>query len=152
MTEKAPCQFGEHEPGVVYRDRHCAFGVAERDGKLALVRVERDGEAAYFDLPGGALDEGEDEKTALVREFGEETGLKVTPAGLITRADQFMTKTDGEKVNNRSGLYGVTVAGEDAELKIEDDHTLVWLEPEQALRRLRHDSHAWAGARWLRRS
>src|SRR5207253_2352840 len=127
MTEKAPCQFGEHEPGVVYRDRHCAFGIAERDGKLALARIQRDGEDPYFDLPGGALDEGEDEKAALAREFGEETGLKVTPGRLITRADQFMTKSDGEKVNNRSGLYRVNIQGEDPELKIEDDHELVWL-------------------------
>jgi 8-oxo-dGTP diphosphatase len=151
MTEKAPCQFGEHEPGVVYRDRHCAFGVADRDGKVAVVRVERNGEGAYFDLPGGALDEGEDELNALVREFGEETGLRVAPGRLLTRADQFMTKTDGQKVNNRSGLYRAMVAGEAPDLKIEDDHSLVWLAPEEALRRLRHDSHAWAVACWLRR-
>jgi 8-oxo-dGTP diphosphatase len=151
MTEKAPCQFGEHEPGVVYRDRHCAFGVAEREGRLALVRVQRAGEEPYFDLPGGALDEGEDEAAALVREFGEETGLKVSPGPLITRADQFMTKSDGQKLNNRSGLYRARIVGEDPGLKIEEDHTLVWLPPEEALQRLRHDSHAWAVACWLRR-
>ena len=151
MTQKAPLQFGEHEPGVVYRDRHCAFGVAERGGKLAVVRIVKDGEAPYFDLPGGALDEGEDEPTALVREFGEETGLKVRPAGLMCRADQYMTKSDGEKVNNRSGLYRAGVLGEDPSLKTEADHELVWLEPEEALKRLRHDSHAWAVACWLRR-
>jgi 8-oxo-dGTP diphosphatase len=43
------------------------------------------------------------------------------------------------------------VAGEAPDLKIEDDHSLVWLAPEEALRRLRHDSHAWAVACWLRR-
>ena len=151
MTEKAPCQFGEHEPGVVYRDRHCAFGVAEREGRLALVRVQRAGVEPYFDLPGGALDEGEDEAAALVREFGEETGLKVSPGPLITRADQFMTKSDGQKLNNRSGLYRARIVGEDPGLKIEEDHTLVWLPPEEALQRLRHDSHASAVACWLRR-
>ena len=151
MTQKAPLQFGVHEPGVVYRDRPCAFGVAESGGKIAVVRVVRNGEAAYYDLPGGALDDGEDEARALVREFGEETGLKVRPAGLMCRADQYMTKSDGEQVNNRSGLYRVEVVGEDPALKVEDDHELVWLKPETALRRLRHDSHAWAVACWLRR-
>jgi 8-oxo-dGTP diphosphatase len=151
VTQKAPLQFGEHEPGVVYRDRHCAFGVAERDGKLALVRIERNGEAAYFDLPGGALDEGEDEPRALAREFGEETGLKVRAQALLCRADQYMTKSDGEKVNNRSGLYRAALLGEDASLKTEADHELVWLAPEEAVRRLRHDSHAWAIACHMRR-
>ena len=69
----------------------------------------------------------------------------------MCRADQYMTKSDGEKVNNRSGLYRAEVAGDDPSLKTEDDHELIWLEPADALRRLRHDSHAWAVACWLRR-
>jgi 8-oxo-dGTP diphosphatase len=40
--------------------------------------------------------------------------------------------------------------GEDAGLKIEDDHTLIWLPPVEALARLRHDAHAWAVSAWLR--
>ena len=150
MTTPAPLQFGHAEPGHDYRDRPAAFGVAVRDGEIALVKVTRKGEAAYFDLPGGALDPGEDDAAALAREFGEETGLVVAAGPLLIRADQFMVKTDGERVNNRSGVYVATLAGEDAALKIEDDHELVWKLPEAALRALRHDSHAWAVACWMR--
>ncbi len=35
-------------------------------------------------------------------------------------------------------------------LKVEADHELVWITPHDALRRLRHDAHAWAVAAWLR--
>jgi 8-oxo-dGTP diphosphatase len=150
VTQKAPLQFGEHEPGVVYRDRHCAFGVAERDGKLALVCVRRDGRE-MLDLPGGALDEGEDEPGALAREFAEETGLKVRVAGLLCRADQYVTKSDGEKVNNRAGFYHVVVEADAPELKKEANHELVWLSPQEAVARLRHDSQAWAAACHMRR-
>ena len=41
-------------------------------------------------------------------------------------------------------------AGEDAALKIEDDHRLVWLDPHEAVVRLDRESHAWAVAAWLR--
>ncbi len=152
MTKPAPLQFGTHEEGVVYADRPAAFGVASRGTRIALVQVSKPGFEPWIDLPGGAIDPGETEPQALVREFGEETGLVARPAGLITRADQYFRKTDGAPVNNRSFIYCAEVVGEDASLKIEEDHELVWLEPQEAVRRLRHDSHAWGVLAWLRRS
>jgi 8-oxo-dGTP diphosphatase len=150
MTGHAPLQFGRPEPGVVYRDRPAAFGVASRDGRIALVEVIKPGLDPWFDLPGGALDPGESEQAALAREFGEETGLVVHVGPLITRADQFFRKTDGDPVNNRGAIFRVAVTGENPVLKIEADHTLVWLEPFEAMRRLRHDSHAWGVLCWIR--
>ena len=152
MSGAEALQFGEAESGVVYTDRPAAFGIAERDGRIALVRVTKPSMAPWFDLPGGALDPGEDDAAALVREFGEETGLKVRAGALVARADQLFHKSDGEAVNNRSGVYEAELVGEDPALKIEDDHELVWLEPHRALTLLRHDSHAWAVLAWLRAS
>lgn len=68
----------------------------------------------------------------------------------IARADQFMVKTDGQAVNNRSGFYEATIFGEAPEFKVEPDHTLEWWEAPDALRALRHGSHAWAVAAWMR--
>ena len=143
-------QFGARDPGLDYADRPCAYGVALGEGgRIALVHVTKP-EGSWYDLPGGAIDPGEDELQALVREFGEETGLVVRPGALVTRALQYMLMIDGSPVNNRSGLYAVEVAGSDVALKIEHDHELVWFEPFEALTRLRHDSHAWAVTAWLR--
>ena len=130
--------------------RPAAFGIAQVNGQVALVRIDTDTGETWWDLPGGALDPGEDETTALVREFGEETGLKVTVGARIAEAAQYFAKSDGRAVNNHGGLYEVIVEGEDRALKVEDDHTLVWLDPLVALRLLRHDSHAWALTCWLR--
>ncbi len=152
MTNPAPLQFGQPEPGVVYRDRPAAFGVAIRERRLAAVRVTKPGHAPWFDLPGGALDPGESEDQALAREFGEETGLIVRAGAPLIRADQYFRKTDGEAVNNRTVIVRVEVLGESQALKIEDDHELVWMDPERAARQLRHDSHAWAVLAWLRAS
>lgn len=147
---EGPLQFGWRRPGLDYSDRPCAYGVAARDdGSIALVKVTRP-EASWWDLPGGALDPGEHETQALVREFGEETGLKVGPGRLLARANQYMVKTDGRPANNLSALFEVQVVGSDPALKIEPDHELQWLNAVEALKRLRHDSHAWAVAAWMR--
>lgn len=144
-------QFGEPEPGLDHKDRPCAFGVAVRWGRLAVVHVGLPGEDRHYDLPGGAIDGEETEAEALVREYGEETGLVVEPRAVIARADQFtVKKKSGRAVNNRSAFFDAEVVGRAPNLKIEADHTLVWLRPEYALRHLRHPSHAYAVATWLR--
>ena len=146
----APLQFGDPQPGVKYRDRPAAFGVAEKSGRLALVRVLREDTEPYFDLPGGAIDHGESEARALAREFGEETGLIVRPGPVLARADQYSTDADGVAVNNRSLIYVAEIEGFDRRLQVEPTHQLTWLEPDEALRCVRLDSHAWAIAGWLR--
>jgi 8-oxo-dGTP diphosphatase len=144
-------QFGDPEAGRVYGDRPAAFGIARRGEAIALVRVEKAGHPAWLDLPGGAIDPGETEAQALVREFGEETGLRVRPGAAFARADQLFVNTEGAAFNNRAGFWTVSVESEAPALKIEEDHTLVWIEPHAAVAALRHDAHAWAVAAWLRR-
>lgn len=145
-------QFGEPQAGLDYRDRPAAFGIAERDGAVALVLIEKPGLPGWFDLPGGAIDPGEDGLAAVAREFGEETGLAIRPEPRpFARAGQYFLNTDGTPFNNLAEFFEVMVEGEAPQLKIEADHTLVWLEPAQALVSLRHDAHAWALAAWLRR-
>ncbi len=143
-------QFGEPAPGLDYLLRPTAFGLAVRDGRLACVRVDR-GPASYFDLPGGAIDGTETEAEALVREFVEETGLTVAPKIRLGEAAQYFRKSDGSPVNNLAGFWTARILSEDPAAKVEADHELVWLAPEFALARLRHDAHAWAVAAWLRR-
>lgn len=143
-------QFGVRNPILDYRRRATAFGVAERDGLIACVRVERPG-GAYFDLPGGGVDGEESEVQALVREFVEETGLSIAPLNRIAEASQFFRRSTEEPVNNVGGFWTATITAENPESKQEEDHTLVWLDPTFAISRLRHDSHAWAVAVWLRR-
>lgn len=143
-------QFGQPEPGVVYRPRPAAFGIVTRGELIGLVRVRPAEGGDWLDLPGGAVDPGEDELAALVREFGEEAGLKIEPGAELVRVAQYFRKKGDEPVNNQGGVYAVAETGADPSLKIEADHELVWMDPSQAVVRLRHDSHAWAVASWLR--
>ena len=143
-------QFGQPRPGLVYRDRPSAYGIAVHAGEVALVRVVLQGRDPFYDLPGGGLDDGETESQGLTREFGEETGLVVRPGRLIARARQYMISTHDEPFNSLAAFYETAILGADDALKIEDSHTLVWRPAHAALTLLRHDGHAWALAAWLR--
>jgi len=144
-------QFGRADPGVDYADRPAAFGVVEQDGRIACVRVTTRKGHSWLDLPGGALDPGEDEAEALVREFGEETGLEIEAGEVFARAAQRFRLSAGQPVNNRCAFFTAEVRGYDPTAKCEDDHELVWTHPHEALASLRHEAHAWAVTAWLRR-
>ena len=116
---------------------------------LACVLIDR-GEGSYLDLPGGAVDGDETEEQALVREFLEETGMTVRPLTRIAEASQYFRKTDGRPINNTGGFWIAEQLSLDPGAKVEADHDLVWLDPHEALARLRHEAHAWAVAVWLR--
>jgi 8-oxo-dGTP diphosphatase len=141
-------QFGRPEAGVAYRDRPTAFGLVFHDQKLACVRVTRD--IPYHDLPGGAVEAGETEEQALIREFIEETGMTVRPVRRLTVAGQYFRKSDGAPINNTGGIWIAEMISIDPLAKVETDHELVWLHVHTALAELRHDAHAWAVAKWLR--
>ena len=146
-------QFGAPEPGRAYPDRPAAFVVLEHDGRIACVRVAFRRDGPKIDLPGGGLDAGETAAHAAARECGEEAGLKVEILGEpFARADHFFVNDQGKSNNTRGVFFAGRLMGEDPALKIEDDHTLLWLEPMAALKALDRDSHAWAVAAWLRRA
>lgn len=143
-------QFGTAAPGAPYRDRPAAFGIAVQVGGIVLVRITKPGLAPWLDLPGGALEAGESAKQALVREFGEETGLKDRAGLQITMADQFFINTMGDRFNNRAVFFEALIEARAPRLKTESDHETICLTADEALRGLRHDAHAWAVAAWLR--
>jgi 8-oxo-dGTP diphosphatase len=144
-------QFGAPEPGHAYPDRPAAFGILVRGEEIALVEVTTPGKPLWRDLPGGGIDPGESPEEAVVREFGEETGLKVAPGETFLRADQFFINGDGDRFNVRGVFMTATLLGEDEHLKVEDDHQLIWRTPLEAIRIVRREAHAWAIATWLRR-
>jgi 8-oxo-dGTP diphosphatase len=142
-------QFGTVREGVRYRQRTGAYGFLIRDGKIACARVGY-GEPYIYDLPGGGVDPGETPEIAVVREFIEETGLEVAVVTAAGQTAQYFVMEDGEPVNNLAHFYEVRLLAEAPERKVEPDHELVWLDPLEALLKLRHDGYAYALMKWLR--
>ena len=143
-------QFGAPEPGRAYPDRPAAFGIALREGRLAIARITGPRVGVVYDLPGGGVDAGESVAQAMVREFGEEVGLRVEAGPELVRGDQYFNNPEGAAFNVRGVFLAATVTAEAHGLKIEDDHELVWLEPVEAMKLMRREAHAWAIAAWLR--
>lgn len=143
-------QFGRPEPGRDYPDRPAAFVVVEHASKVAVVRVALSNGAERVDLPGGGIEAGETPAEAAARECGEEAGLRIAVDGRIVCADHFFVNESGRANNTRGQFFAAHLIAEAPELKVEADHSLVWLDPLEALRTVSREAHAWALAAWLR--
>ena len=114
-----------------------------KDGKIFLGLRDRDRESVYpglWGIPGGGIEEGEDQRSALNREIKEETGIDITPypAELIERArdvGEKKLKGTGERVlcEMEFYTYKVVVAektASESKITLEDEHTEYrWFDP-----------------------
>ncbi len=141
-------QFGQTKPGLSYQERASVYGLGVARGLIAVARIGAPEGPFEYDLPGGGIEAGEDEATALAREFLEEVGLAVRTPVLILRAGQFWIN-QGAARNSLSAFYAVALAKEPI-APTEPDHALVWMAPLEAIRAMRHEAHAWAITLWLR--
>ncbi len=93
------------ESGLKLIERHAARGIVVRGETILLLYTER-----YHDysLPGGGIDEGEDEVTCLIRELEEETGAQgVRNVKPFARYDEYRPwyKSDADVIYMISYCY-----------------------------------------------
>lgn len=94
------------------RIRIGAYGVCLRDGEVLLARfVVRAGSTAYWTLPGGGVEHGEDPFDGVVREFREETGYDVAVEGLLGVDTRLRLTEHGTSLHNLGIFYRVSVVG-----------------------------------------
>lgn len=141
-------QFGRTQPGQTYKERPSVYGLCQRsDAKIAVVRVGAAAPYAFY-LPGGNIQSGESEPEALIRCFDEETGLTVWPMRQLGRAGQFAIGRDGP-ANSLCSFFEVELTATDGEPS-DTEHRLIWMTVDDALLKMRHDSHAWFILSWDR--
>ncbi|WP_018658192.1 NUDIX hydrolase [Actinomadura flavalba] len=95
----------------------CA-GAVVRDGHGRVLLILRGHEPARgtWSIPGGRVEPGEDDRTAVIRELREETGLTVEPgalAGTVERAEPGVVYEIHDYVATVTG--GVLTPGDDAD-------------------------------------
>ncbi|WP_370970785.1 NUDIX hydrolase [Amycolatopsis sp. cg9] len=70
--------------GLTSTTIRCVGGIAFDDhGRLLLIRRRNDPGSGQWSLPGGRVEPGETDETAVIRELREETGLDVIPGTVI---------------------------------------------------------------------
>ncbi len=140
-----PRQVGEVEI-TQYRLREAVRGIVfDTNDKIALLYVSRD---AYYKLPGGGVEQGEDFKIALRRECLEEIGCEVSVLMPVGYTEEYW-KEDGER--QLSYCFTATVEGEKGnpvltESEIDLGFKTLWVTVPEAIVLLRNcqPSH-WEG-------
>ncbi len=108
--------------------------VLVRDGRvLAAKRAAHKREGGLWELPGGKVEPGEDDATALIRELGEELGVIVTVGAALGESEHAY----GHGVVRLVALHCTLVTGEPTPL---DHEALCWLGPHEL------ESVPWAPA------
>jgi 8-oxo-dGTP diphosphatase len=110
-----------------------AYGLTHDDGgRVLLARgSERSDSPGVWSLPGGGVEQGEHPDLAVIREFAEETGLRVEVAGLRqVTADIFRLPLADARLHTDRLIYDVVVRG--GTLRAEQDGTtdlVAWADP-----------------------
>jgi len=66
----------------------CVGAIVHDEGRLLLVRRANPPAAGTWTIPGGKVEPGEDDTTAVVREVAEETGLTVEVGRLVGEVER----------------------------------------------------------------
>lgn len=137
--------FGTPQPGLKYRDRPGAYGIAfDGQGRAAVVYCERKG---YF-LLGGGMEPGEDETDCVRREALEETGYAVTVGEKVCVGEEYTTDSKGEPFHPIGHVYLAELGGKTSE-PAETDHHLTWLPVEEFQKTTFLRYQSWAmGVAW----
>ena len=140
-TDETPVPiFGQPRPGEIYVERPGAYAlIADETGRVAVIRNEH---GRYF-LPGGGIEPGESLELALRREVLEECGRHVDEVQWLCAADEYVVTDEVTRCYLKRGTFFAATLHAEPIVPPEEGTELHWLNPADAVRRLRHPSQAW---------
>ena len=148
----------DYNPEWPHSTRPSVRGIILRDGKLALVHC---GKFDYYMFPGGGIENGETHEETLIREVKEESGLVVIPETIRAFGSALRLSKSGHLENTvfeQENYYYLCEAQDEIAApefdvhEIEEQYSLVFLTPEEAVRRNRTNDHGEEnGGVWIER-
>ena len=133
-------EFGTKIAGKEYLKRPGAYAVLiNAQGEIGLVQNPK----GYF-LVGGGIEGDETPEEALHREVLEEIGMSIELGEKIGVATQHIYVPEVDVYVTKEGHFYKATLLETVSQDSEDTHELKWLEPQDALKNILHESHRWA--------
>lgn len=130
-------KFGNYNPEAEYRQRPGAYAIIlNPDRRFAAVKADD-----KLFLPGGGIDPGESSEEALIREVREECAREVMIVRPLCSGIQYFVSRTGEHWEFQCSYFEAQFGGQ---LDNEPEHTLHWLDVEEADKLLAHQVHGWA--------
>ena len=134
--------FGEKLDNVEYMDRRGVYGVVlNKNGKIATIKTS----GGYF-LPGGGIENIENHKECLEREFMEETGYEIEVEKYIGQSALYHISRSGQYIYGIGNFYFVSLKNKTCS-EIEKDHEMLWMEPNECIKSLFLEHQVWAIAK-----
>jgi len=113
-------------------------------GHFALIRTPRG-----FYLPGGGIEAGETPAQAIKREATEESGLILEARTLLGNAVEIVYSAEENVCFEKRCVFIEAEVLSQIPLH-ESDHDLIWVDLDQAISVLSHESHRWVLRRYAR--
>ena len=136
-------KFGEKVDGAEYKKRPGCYGVIVEDGRIGVIKPED--YDTYF-LPGGGIDEGEEERETLRREAMEEIGREIEILGKIGEAQEYVySKAEKKYILKECHFYRFALRGAH---KRESKYELVWIGADE-LEKMHFESYRWIAEKQL---
>lgn len=138
--------FGQQQDGVTYQKRLGVYAVVPDPSHEKIILVQAPN-GAWF-LPGGEIEAGEDQLTALARELVEELGFKAEFGRFYGQADEYFYSSHRDKhFYNPAFIYQVTAFTKIGQ-PLEDFNHLSWFSIEEAKQKVKRGSHRWGIEAW----
>lgn len=92
--------------------------------------------STYWGFPKGRVEQGEDERTAALREVREESGLDVALIEGFRHVDDYWYQRQGQRIHKQAVFFVAQAPSRASKISWEHDD-MVWLPYDQALERLK---------------
>lgn len=141
--------FGHKEATADYHNRYGVYAIIPDSTYQNIILVQAPN-GAWF-LPGGEIEENENQIQALERELIEELGFKVSLGDYLGQADEYFYSSHRDTYfYNPAYIYEV-LNFKKIGAPLEDFNCISWFPVEEAKQKLKRGSHKWGVDMWQKK-